>query len=102
MSDVQIAFHGVDRSNAVVNLIQDSAAKLAKFADGITSCKVTVERPAGSHRHGNSYSVRVDVHVAGAPIVAEHEHEDLRVALHEAFSAARRRLQDHVRIRQGR
>ena len=31
-----------------------------------------------------------------------HEHdEDLQIALHEAFDAARRKLEDHVRVQRG-
>ena len=41
---VQIAFHGLDKSEAVEHRIQERVAKLEHFFDRITSCRVTVER----------------------------------------------------------
>ena len=41
---VQIAFHGLDKSDAVEDRIREKVAKLEQFFDRITSCRVTVER----------------------------------------------------------
>jgi cold shock CspA family protein/ribosome-associated translation inhibitor RaiA len=87
--------------------VREAAAKLERFADDIVSCRVTVEGPHGHNRHGNLYAVRIDVRYAGGEVVASrepgahHAHEDVYVALRDAFSAATRQLQDRVRIRRG-
>jgi ribosome-associated translation inhibitor RaiA len=103
---LEIAFHNVDRSPAVETAVRERVAKLEQFAE-ITSCRVTVEAPHKSHRHGNLYTVRVDLRFPGGEAVAnrspsaDHSHEDVYLALRDAFRAARRQLQDLQRVRRG-
>ena len=104
---LEIVFHNVDRSPAVEAAVRERAAKLEQFAENITSCRVTVEAPHKSHQQGNLYTVRVDLHFPGGEAVANrspaehHAHEDVYVALRDAFKAARRQLQDRQRILRG-
>ena len=104
---LEIRFHNVDHSPAVEAAIREHAAKLEQFADQITRCRVTVEAPHKHHQQGNLYTVRVDVHYPGGEIVvardpsAHQAHEDVYVALRDAFKAARRQLQDRVRVQRG-
>jgi ribosomal subunit interface protein len=104
---LEIVFHNVDRSAAVEEAVRERAAKLEHFAENITSCRVTVEAPHKHHQQGNLYTVRVDLHFPGGEAVANrspsanHAHEDVYVALRDAFKAARRQLQDRQRIRRG-
>jgi hypothetical protein len=68
---------------------------------------VVVALPHRHHRSGRLWSIRVDVVVPGADIVVnrdhplDHAHEDVHVALRDAFLAARRQLEDHARRRRG-
>lgn len=104
---LEIRFHNVDPSAAVETAVREAAAKLEQFADDITSCRVTVEGPHKRHQQGNLFAVHVDVRYAGGEVVASrepserHAHEDVYVAVRDAFRAARRQLQDRVRIRRG-
>lgn len=105
---LEIRFHNIDRSPAVEAAIRERAEKLEQFADHIVSCSVTVEGgPHKHHRQGNLYTVRVDVRFPGGEVVASrdpsahHSHEDVYVALRDAFKAARRQLQDRVRVQRG-
>jgi ribosomal subunit interface protein len=104
---LEIRFHNIDRSAAVEAAIRERAAKLEQFADRIVSCTVTVEGSHKHHRQGNLYTVRVDVRFPGGEVVASrdpsahHSHEDVFVALRDAFKAARRQLQDRVRVQRG-
>jgi len=105
--NVQIAFHGMSPSPTAEAQIQHRVAELSQFCDRILMCRVSVEAPHQRHRHGNIYHVRVDLNVPGGRIVANrepgqnHAHEDLHVAIRDAFDAARRRLQDHMRKMEG-
>jgi ribosome-associated translation inhibitor RaiA len=101
---LQISFRGMDTSPATEALIRERAEKLDRFHDRITGCRVVVE---ASHRHqrkGRLYHVRVDLTVPGHEIVVgrerddDHSHEDIKVAVRDAFDAARRQLEDHLRI----
>ena len=100
-------FQNVDRSPAVEEAIRERVAKLEQFADNITSCRVTVGAPHKHHQQGNLYTVQIDLHFPGGEAVTNrapsdnHAHEDVYVALRDAFKAAQRRLQDHQRIRRG-
>jgi len=100
---VTVAFEGVPESDAVQRAAWEHGAELEKFSDRITSCRVVVARPHHHGRQGALYSVRIDLTVPGEEIVVnrehrfDHAHEDVLVAMRDAFHAARRQLEDHVR-----
>ena len=100
---VMIAFEGIPESDAVQQAVYEHAAQLEQFFSRITSCRVVIARPQHSGHKGDLYSVRIDVTVPGQEIVVNHEHrydhahEDVYVAMRDAFHAARRRLEDHAR-----
>ncbi len=77
------------------------AAKLERFYDRITSCRIAVERPSNHHQEGGPYRVRVDITVPGSELVANKEAEDLNTAVRDAFSAAERQVDDFSRRRRG-
>ncbi|OGQ22944.1 MAG: hypothetical protein A3I05_08540 [Deltaproteobacteria bacterium RIFCSPLOWO2_02_FULL_44_10] len=104
MIPLQITFKDVPHSDAVETFVREKAEKLYRFADKILRCHVVIESP---HRHhqGNTFHVTVQMHIPGEEIVTNRDpgknfaHKDIYVALRDAFDAARRQLQDHVRIR---
>jgi ribosomal subunit interface protein len=104
---LEIRFHNMDRSAAIEDEIRERANKLERFAEDIVSCRVTVEAPHRRHRQGQLYRVAVDIRIPGGEVVAsrdpgaDHSHEDVHVAVRDAFNAARRQLQDLVRARRG-
>ena len=100
---LQVTFRDMPRSDAVEAEIRRRAEKLDEFCDRIMSCRVTVETP-GAHKHqGKLFSVHIDVKVPGEEIAStrRHEHEDVYVAIRDAFDAVRRRLEDYVRRSRG-
>ena len=104
---IQVTFHGLEPSPAIEARVRERAEKLAEFYDRIVSCRVVVEAPHHHHHKGRLYTVRIDLSVPGDEIVVnrnsdrDHSHEDVYVAIRDAFDAARRRLQDYVRRRRG-
>jgi ribosomal subunit interface protein len=100
---LQIVTRGMTASDAVDAAIRKQAAKLDRFCDHITSCRVSVAL-AARHRHqGRLYAVHVDLTAPGEEIVSTHGHEDgdIYVAIRDAFDAVQRRLEDYVRERRG-
>jgi ribosomal subunit interface protein len=102
-----ISFRGMDSSEAVTAKIHERLDKLERFHDRILACHVVVEAP---HRHkhkGKIYEVRIDLSVPGGEIVvnrepgADHAHEDVYVAIRDAFDALRRQLEDYARKHSG-
>jgi ribosome-associated translation inhibitor RaiA len=103
-----IEFHGVERSEAVEQNALAKAEKLARHFDRINTCRVTIEAPHRHQHKGEHYRVRFDVTAPGMEIVAGREptraadHQDVYVALRDAYHAARRQLEDAVRRRRDR
>ncbi|HEU0202041.1 MAG TPA: HPF/RaiA family ribosome-associated protein [Burkholderiaceae bacterium] len=100
---LQIAFREMPKSDAVEADIQRHAAKLDEFCDHIMSCRVTVEAPARHKHQGRLYSVHIDLKAPSEEIAStrHHEHEDVYVAIRDAFDAVKRRLEDYVRKQRG-
>jgi ribosome-associated translation inhibitor RaiA/cold shock CspA family protein len=100
---LQISFHGLDPSPEIEARIRKKAAKLERFSDRIIGCRVVVEAPHRHHRHGKLYNVRIDLSVPGKDVFVghsgplNHAHEDVNVAIRDAFNAAARQLEDHAR-----
>jgi ribosome-associated translation inhibitor RaiA len=101
---LRITFHGMDPSPAVESRIRE---KVEGFSDRIHGCHITVEAP---HRHGHSgklYKVGLTLQMPGQDVIVnrtgpqDHAHEDVYVALRDAFDAATRQIEDHVRIARG-
>jgi cold shock CspA family protein/ribosome-associated translation inhibitor RaiA len=129
---LQITFRDMEPSASIENNVRDKAAKLDELYADIMSCRVIVEAPHRHHHKGKAYSVRIDLTVPGTELVINrapkrlaaaklshgeeperdfaevHEpskhaaHEDIYVAIRDAFNAAGRKLQDYARRRRGK
>ena len=105
---LQITFRNMSPSQAVEAKIKQRAAKLKRFFENILSCKVTIEAPHKHHNKGSIFQVNIDVTVPGKEIVVSrepglnHAHEDIYVAVRDAFAAARRQLEDYTKSRLGK
>lgn len=100
---VEITFKEIERSAAVEARIRELAAKLERVFDRVIRCDVMVETPHRHQHKGRQFHVRVRLTVPGGEIVASHDpgpdetHEDVYVAVRDAFNAAKRQLEDHAR-----
>lgn len=105
---MEIRFHQMDPSPSVEARIRAKMTDLDRFSDRITSCRVVVEKDHRQHRKGNLFRVSIDVSVPGKEIVANRKgpkdqaHEDIQVAIRDAFNALVRQLEDHVHTRRGK
>ncbi len=99
---LQVTFRDMPPSEAVEFRIRDKADKLGHFYDRITGCRVVVEMPQRHKHRGKLHSIRIDLTVPGAELVANHaQHEDVYVAIRDAFTAITRQLEDFVRRQRG-
>jgi ribosomal subunit interface protein len=99
---LQITVRNVSLSEAAEENIRERASKLDSFYDRITSCRVTVDAPHRRQHKGILYDVRIDMTVPGSELVIKREpHEDVYVAIRNAFDAARRQLEDFARRQRG-
>ena len=103
LSTLRIDFKNLDRSEAVEADVRRHAEKLSEFCDRIQSCQVVIDRPHVRHRQGKHYRVRIDLTLPGHELVVNrapaeaHQHEDVHVAVRDAFDALRRQVEDAVR-----
>ncbi len=92
---LQITVRHISPSDALEARIRDQAAKLEEFHPNLTSCRVTVEEVSRHQQQGRQFQVRIEAHVPGHEIAATRDHhEDVYVALRDAFDAAKRQLQE--------
>lgn len=86
---------------AAADGVRARAEQLDRFCGRIMRSRVTVEGPSRHHRQG-TYSVTIDLTVPGREIVVRKKAEaNLDLALKDAFAAAGRQLEDHVRRSRG-
>lgn len=104
---LRIAFRNMEPPIGAEDEVRDRVAELERFFDRIIVCSVVVEAHHRRHHQGNLYHVRIELIVPEREIVVRreppehHAHEDLHVAIRDAFDAVQRQLQDHVREMRG-
>lgn len=102
---LQITFRDMPASDPIEERIRERASKLERFHDRITGCKVVVSAPHRHQHKGNLYSVTIDLTVPGGEVVVNNDssdkqsHEDVYVAIRDAFDAAERQLESFARKR---
>jgi hypothetical protein len=99
----RITFHGLIPSPSLEAQIRAEVEGLTGSGNPIIRCRVSVELPHRHHRLGGLYRVVVEIDVRGTHVVvgssADQEvmHANARLAVRDAFRAARRQLEDHRR-----
>ena len=106
---VQITFHGIDKSDAAETRIREKVSKLEQFFDRITGCRVVVERHHRSRTNlttkDQPFHVSIVVDVPGEELVVKRDpkdfsalkdHQDLNIAVRDAFATMQRRLKEYV------
>jgi ribosomal subunit interface protein len=104
---LQITFRNMPPSPAIEAAVRKKADRLDRFSKHIMACRVVVEAPHRRHHQGKQYHVRIDLTVPGGELAVSREpalhqaHEDVYVAIRDAFDAAARQLEDHTRRQRG-
>ncbi len=99
---LEISFRNMEPSEAVEANVREKAGKLERFAKQITSCRIIIEAPHKHKHKGHLYNVTIDVTLPGEEIVASrhpdkhHAHEDIYVAIRDAFDATQRQLESYT------
>lgn len=99
---LQVTFRNIPHSEAIEATINEKAVKLDRFYERIMSCRVVAEASQRRQHQGKLFSVRIDITVPGKELaVTREEHEDIYVAIRDAFDHASRRLEEHARRQRG-
>ncbi|RLB60782.1 MAG: RNA polymerase subunit sigma-54 [Deltaproteobacteria bacterium] len=97
--DLQISFRDLRRSARIEESIRAKVAKLEKRHGPFGRCEVMVEPSSKRQTKGDLFHVRIYLAVPGGEIVVgrdpakAQDHEDVTVAVRDAFEAAGRQLQ---------
>ncbi|HEU5178972.1 MAG TPA: HPF/RaiA family ribosome-associated protein, partial [Burkholderiales bacterium] len=104
----ELIFHDVDRSAWVETYILERVQRLERFADGITSCRVTLTQEQASHHKGNRYSVLVETRMPPNQDLAARKGkvihdmpQQLPALINLAFGAIERQLKKAAELRRG-
>lgn len=103
-SPIQITFRNIPESSPVKQLVLKEAEQLEHFSDRLISCRIVVEAPHRSHHKGNLFHVTIRLTIPGKSLVvtrgpsAHAAHQDLYLAIRDAFHEMRRQLQDFTRV----
>lgn len=105
-ASLQITFLGMPRSLAVEAQVQRWVARLERSFGRLLRCDTWIEQPHQHNRKGKMFRVRVELAVPGSTLVVsrdtnDHAHENVFVAISDAFRAARRQLQAHASVQRG-
>lgn len=102
MLSVQIIVRDMPTSPALESHIRKRVAKLNHFRQRIQSCRVVVDQTQKHKHQGKLYNVRIDLAVPGKELAVTRKiHEDVYVAIRDAFHAVTRQLEEHKRKQQG-
>jgi cold shock CspA family protein/ribosome-associated translation inhibitor RaiA len=104
----ELIFHDIERSAWVENYILERVQRLDRFAEGITSCRVSLAQDQASHHKGNRYSVMVEVRMPPnhdlaarkAKVIREMQTQ-LPALINLAFGAMERQLKKTAELRRG-
>ena len=102
----EIKFHDVDRSPWVEAYIGERVQRLERFAEGITSCHVTLTQEQANHAKGNRYSVMVEVRLppnhdlaAKKQKVVHDMRTELPALINQAFGAIENQVKKTAQLR---
>lgn len=103
LTPLEIAFHGLERSDAVEERIRSKFAKLEQHCERMTHGRVVVSLSARRAPMAKKYEVTIEIGLSGQqPIVVNYEppveeaQSDVMVALRDAFAAATRQVESRV------
>ena len=95
----EISYRGVNKTDALENLIAEKITKLEQVYDQISSCRISLERPHDHPESGSPYRVRLDITVPESrEVVVDKSPDDgtqyppLEAVIRDAFEAATRQL----------
>lgn len=98
---LEIHFHGIDKSEAVEERVRAKVSKLEKHLGRMTRCRVVLEAPHRSPQKPKVFQVKIEISLPRRqPIVVCHEregahaHEEMSLAIRDAFEAALRKVDD--------
>jgi ribosomal subunit interface protein len=97
-NEFQVVYHNIDQTEAISEAVQKRIDKLERYCDHIIKGRVVLDSPHNNHHKGKVYSVTLEIHTPELEVRVNqdqhdnHAHEDLYVAIRDAFNVAERQF----------
>jgi len=104
--ETDIVFRDMESSEAVQSAVEKYIEKIERHYSMVQRCRVVIEQSHRSQNSGNLFEVSLDIAVPGTSIIVgrdgakDESHEDIYVAIRDAFLAAERQLDKYAAKRQ--
>jgi ribosomal subunit interface protein len=102
----EIKFHDIERSRWIEDYIVERVRRLERYAEGITSCHVTLSQEQASQNKGNRYGLMVEVRIppnhdlaAKKQKIVHGMHAQLPALINLGFGAIERQLKKTAQLR---
>ena len=100
MTQVEVHFHGIEKSDAIEQRVREKVAKLQKHFERMTSCRVGIEVPQRSTpQKPKVYQIKIEIGVPRRKAlvvtherIGSHANEELGLAIRDAFGVATRKV----------
>lgn len=98
INEFQVVYHNIDQTEAISDAVQKRIDKLERYCDQIINGRVVLDSPHNNHHKGRVYSVTIEIHTPALEVRVNQDqhdkqaHEDLYVAIRDAFNVAERQL----------
>ena len=95
---LHIAFRNMDASETAEALVRQRVAELEQVADRMSACRVVLDCEHRQNHVGRLYRAHIDLTVPGGTVMvnrdpgSNHVHDDLQVAIRDAFETAERKI----------
>ena len=89
----ELTFHGLDHSDSAEAAVERWVARLEQLHARLTRCEVVIDQPHRRARH-RDFHVRVLLAAPGIELASNAEHDDIYLAIADAFRAAHRQLRN--------
>lgn len=98
---LELSFQNIEPSEAIKARVEERVERLHRFFREIISCQVSIEAPVKTQFNSRFYALHIVISVPGQELVVSpaarpelHNHEDIYVAIRDAFNIAERQLKD--------
>ena len=108
LRNTQVVYRKIDQSDSVDAYIEKKVTKLQRLVEEIILCRVVLEAPHQHHNKGKSYHVTIELVLPNLSIVVSNDHhdkgdhEDLYIALRDAFTAINKQVITKVKRKPSR
>jgi ribosome-associated translation inhibitor RaiA len=90
----ELTFHGLDHDDSAEAAVLRWVARIEQLHHGVTKCGVVIDQ-----RRRHAFEVHVTIEDPEIGVASHAKHENIYIAIADAFRAVRRLLQDDVETR---